>query len=64
MKGYVITTGALFGLLTMAHIWRMVQEPHLARDPWFLVFTGLATGLSVWACRLLISAKRSPSNVD
>ena len=37
MKGYVITTGALFGLLMLAHIWRMVQEPHMVRDPWFLV---------------------------
>jgi uncharacterized membrane protein len=63
MKGYVITTGSLFGLLTLAHIWRMVQEPHLVRDPWFLVFTALATGLCVWACRLLMTTKRSPGDV-
>jgi len=34
MKQYVTATCALFGLLTLAHVWRLTQEPHLARDPW------------------------------
>jgi hypothetical protein len=30
MKAYLITTGVVFGLLTLAHIWRIVaEEPHL-----------------------------------
>jgi hypothetical protein len=34
MKAYVMTTGILFGLLTMAHVWRVVEEGrHLAADP-------------------------------
>ena len=42
MKTYVIVTGTVFGLLTVAHVWRIVEEPHLARDPWFMLFTGPA----------------------
>ena len=54
MKAYVITTGAVFGLLTAAHIWRAVEEgPHLATDPWFLLITATASALSLWAGRLL-----------
>jgi uncharacterized membrane protein len=53
MKAYVITTGALFGLLTLAHIWRICVEPHLATDPWFILFTLIALTLSLWAWRLL-----------
>jgi len=39
MKAYVITTGALFGLLTLAHIWRAIDERHLATDPWYILIT-------------------------
>jgi uncharacterized membrane protein len=53
MKAYVVTTGAVFGLLTLAHIWRAVVEPHLAKDPWFILFTLIALALCVWAWRVL-----------
>ena len=58
MKAYVIVTGALFGLLTVAHIWRATVEPHLASDFFFLLVTGLAAALGSWACRLLWFAAR------
>ena len=50
MKSYVIATGVLFGLLTLAHVWRMVEEPNLASDPWFLLVTiaVAALGLVAW----------------
>lgn len=53
MKAYVITTGTIFGLLTVAHICRIFVEPHLAKDPWFILFTLLALALCLWACRVL-----------
>ena len=53
MKAYIITTGAVFGLLTVAHIWRILLEPHLVKEPWFLLFTLIALALSLWALRLL-----------
>ena len=34
MKTYVMTTGAVFGLITLAHILRIIAEgPRLAKDP-------------------------------
>jgi hypothetical protein len=53
MKAYLITTGALFGLLTIAHGWRITKESHLATDPWYLLVTLVSAGLAIWAWRLL-----------
>ena len=54
MKAYVMTTGAVFGLLTLAHVWRVIVEgPHMATDPFFIVITVAAAALSLWAWRLL-----------
>jgi hypothetical protein len=59
MKVYVVGTGIVFGLITVAHLWRMSVEPHLARDPWYLFLTALAAGFSVAAWRV---ALRPPSS--
>ncbi len=54
MKAYVITTGIVFGLVTLAHIWRAIEEgPGLAEQPWFILLTIAAAALCVWALRLL-----------
>ncbi len=59
MKAYVMTTGAVFGLLTLAHVWRIVEEGwQLAAQPWWVLVTLLAAALCVWACRLLWLARR------
>ena len=54
MRAYVIVTGALFALLPLVHVWRAIDaEPHLARDPSFVLIT-IATGaLCLWALYLL-----------
>lgn len=58
MKAYVLTTGTLFGVLTLAHILRMITEdPHLATDPWYLLITLVAAALCLWA-GLLLRRKR------
>ena len=54
-----MTTGALFGLLTLAHVWRMIEEGHLAKDPWYLLITGVAAALSLWAWRVLRLSPRA-----
>ena len=60
MKTYVVTTGVLFGLLVLAHLWRLFEEgSHMAKDPWFIGFTLLAGGLALWAWRLVRLAPRS-----
>ena len=54
MKAYLIITGTVFGLIVLAHIWRVVAEgPHLATDPAFMLLTIAAAALSFWAWRLL-----------
>ena len=56
MKAYLITTGVVFGLITLAHIVRMAMEgAHLLKEPLFVVLTLLTAGLSIWAWRLLAS---------
>ena len=55
MKAYLITSGTIFGLIGLAHIWRIFEEGrHLATDPVFVILTIVAGGLSVWAWRLLV----------
>ncbi len=57
MRAYVATTGVIFGLLVVAHVWRAVVEgPHLATDPWYILITLAAAGLCLWAWRVLKSA--------
>jgi hypothetical protein len=54
MKAYVMTTGAVFGLITLAHILRIVAEgPRLALEPFFVLMTVLSTALFLWAWRVL-----------
>ena len=58
MKAYVTTTGVVFGLLTVAHIWRVIVESHLATDPWYVLTTVAAAALSLWAWRVLRRSSR------
>ncbi len=58
MRAYVMTTGVVFGLLTLAHLWRIIVERHLATDPIFILITVVAASLCVWAWRVLrVSAR-------
>ena len=59
MRIYVITTGVVFGLLTVAHIWRGFQERHLATEPWFILITLATAALCLWAVRLVWRSPRS-----
>jgi len=49
LKAYVLTAGATFGLLTVVHIWRIIVEPSLATDPWFILITLASAALCVAA---------------
>ena len=60
MKAYLITTGAVFALITLAHIARVFAEgPHLATDPLFIVLTVATAVLCFWACCLLWRSRRA-----
>ena len=58
MKTYVAATGTLFGLLTVVHLWRMVEERRLATEPWYLLVTAAAVMLCLWAWRLVRRSSR------
>lgn len=53
MKAYVMTTGLIFGLLTVVHVWRVFEERFdLATDPAYVFMTVVAAVLCLWAWRL------------
>ncbi len=53
MKIYLWTTGMIFALLAVAHVWRMIVEGNVVANPLFMAMTLLAAGLSLWAFCLL-----------
>jgi hypothetical protein len=59
LRAYVITAGVVFGLLTLAHVWRIVEEPHLGREPWFILITLASAALSIGAWRVAWRTPRS-----
>ena len=59
MRPYLLVTSIVFGLVTIAHIWRMIGESAaLARDPWFIALTVIAAALSIWSALLFRRAKQ------
>jgi hypothetical protein len=60
MKAYLITTGTVFALITLAHLMRIwVEGPRLAKEPVFMLLTLAAAALSVWAWILLRRLSRT-----
>lgn len=60
MKAYLVTSGTIFGLITLAHIARFFAEgKRVATDPVFLLLTVLAAALCGWAWVLLRRLCRS-----
>ena len=50
MKAYVMTTGAIFGLLLLVHIARLIQEgTGLLSEASYVITTLAAAAMSVWA---------------
>ena len=56
MRLYVLATGLLFAVLVLLHLWRVVVEPHLARDPLFVIATLISASFAIAAWRV---ARRS-----
>ena len=64
MKSYLITTGSLFGLLTLLHAWNFALEWN--GSPLALLLTAVTgavtAALSIWAWLLLARWKRRASS--
>jgi hypothetical protein len=54
LKAYLITTGVIFSLITIGHVWRAFAEgPQFAKNPLFLLLTAVAAAMAIWAWLLL-----------
>jgi hypothetical protein len=61
MRSYIVITAVVFGLLTLAHIWRIIEEgTGVVRLP-FVLITIAAAALCLWGCRLLLRTNAAPS---
>ena len=59
MKAYIMTSGIIFALLAVAHVLRVMAEgTYLAAEPFVILTTCAAIGMSVWAWRVLPSSVR------
>jgi hypothetical protein len=61
VKAYLATTGVLFALLAVLHVWRLVVEwPGIRAEFWIVAGgTLLSAVLALWALKLLLALKRS-----
>ena len=50
MKAYLYTTGVLFAVIAVAHVWEVVDRSRVFASDAIIV--ALSTGLAVWAWRL------------
>lgn len=57
MKTYVTLTGIVFGLITLAHVWRVIQEGPGVLNVWWVLLTVATAALSAWAFRLVATSK-------
>ena len=59
MRAYVIASGAIFGLLVLAHILRAFEEgSQLFRNPSYVLVTIAAAAMCLWAFRVLRPSPR------
>ena len=63
MKAYLITTGTLFTLMALVHVWRVIGEwPRLLNDRGEILEAAIgvvAGALCLWAWRLLGRSARA-----
>ena len=66
MKAYLIVTGAIFGLIGIAHLLRLFVEGHPLSDTGFLAgnlaLFLVGGGIAGWAAGLLAALRRHPPN--
>jgi hypothetical protein len=59
MKAYIITSAAIFGLITVAHLLRIMMEgARLFSEPVYILLTLASAALSLWGWYVLRQANR------
>ena len=56
MKAYVVTTGTLFGMITVAHVFEVVDRGRVFASDALII--ALAAALVVWAWRVMALLSR------
>lgn len=61
MRAYLATTGVLFAVLAVLHVWRLVVEwPGIRAEFWIIAGGSILSAvLALWALKLLLALKRS-----
>jgi hypothetical protein len=61
MKAYLVTTGILFAVIAVLHVWRVIAEWNgFDAEFWLVAGVGvLAALLSIWAWRLRAATDRA-----
>lgn len=60
MRAYVVTTGVVFGLITLAHLARLWAEgSYLLTEPGWVLLTVAAAALCAWAMHVLRTLRPS-----
>jgi hypothetical protein len=61
VKAYLATTGALFALLAVLHVWRLVVEwPGIRAEFWTVAGGSLLSAiLALWALQLFLALKQA-----
>ena len=63
MKSYLLTTGAIFGLLLVSHVARVVVEGiYLIREPIFVLTTIASGAVFIWAITLFVKMMKHESS--
>ena len=63
MKSYLLTTGAIFGLLVVSHVARVVVEgTYLVREPIFVLTTIASGAVFIWAIMLFVKLMKHGSS--
>ena len=50
MKAYLYTTGMLFAVIAVAHVWEVIDRSHVFASD--ILIVAVSAGLVVWAWRL------------
>jgi len=59
MRAYVAVATAIFGLISIAHVWRAAVERHIIHQPWWVTITLLGFALFFWGLSLLLRRSRT-----
>jgi hypothetical protein len=61
VRAYLATTGVLFAVLAVLHVWRLVVEwPGIRAEFWIIAGGSILSAvLALWALKLLLALKRS-----